>query len=255
MTEQKASILDMVQPTISRAPRITIYGKAGIGKSTLASKFPSPLFLLTEDNELPNIKALPIFTSCRAFIDALKELLTIENLPYKTIVIDSISKLDHLVVSGTITQSCNEGKRCTTLISAFGGYGAGYEKAAQNHRAIKHLLDKFKEKDIAVVYIAHSEIKKIKSPENDDYDMITINMHSDKARSVYTDDVDAVFYCKLDAEERENDSGRTIIKNNGKRIIMTSVSDTYATKNRFAGMPNAIPMDFESIKKYVGFYK
>ena len=57
------SILDRVYKTVSQAPRITLYGKPGVGKTTLASTFPEPLFLLTEDNECPGINALPIVKS------------------------------------------------------------------------------------------------------------------------------------------------------------------------------------------------
>ncbi len=57
------SILDSVITTQPGAPRITLYGRPGIGKSTLASNFPSPVFILTEDNELPGIQAFPIAQS------------------------------------------------------------------------------------------------------------------------------------------------------------------------------------------------
>jgi hypothetical protein len=202
------SILDSVYTTQSGAPRITIYGKPGIGKSTLASHFPNPLFLLTEDNELPGIKALPIITSFKQIWDNLNALLAIENLEYQTIVIDSISKLDAMVVARTIEQSPPIGKSnraAETLAESWSGYGAGFEKAASLHRALKAKLDLFKERNIAVVYISHVEIKVYKSPEDEDYNILSVVMNHDKSRQVYIDDVDAVLYCKMQSHRIETD--------------------------------------------------
>ena len=40
---------DVRKLTAQRAPRILIHGQEGVGKTTIASKFPSPIFLQTED--------------------------------------------------------------------------------------------------------------------------------------------------------------------------------------------------------------
>src|SRR5271156_2358789 len=92
------SILDSIIKTKSGAPRITLYGIRGIGKSTLASQFPEPLFILCEDNELPGINAVPIAQSFTEVWKTVKGLLAEEKLPFKTIVVDGISKLDKLIV-------------------------------------------------------------------------------------------------------------------------------------------------------------
>lgn len=249
------SILDSIMTTKPGAPRITIYGKPGIGKSTLASQFPDPLFLLTEDNELPGIKALPIFDDYVVLWQSIKQLYELEELPFKTLVIDSISKLDTLVVERTIAQSPPDkrGRQAQTLAEAWGGYGAGYEKAASLHRAIKMLLDKFKERGVVVVYISHSEIKKYKSPEHEDYDILSIIMNSDKSRAIYVDDVDAVLYCKLKSHTLETDSGRTLVKSSDKRVISGVSNDVYVSKNRF-NLPPEIPMDFDSLASYIPFF-
>lgn len=250
------SILDSIITTKPGAPRITIYGRPGIGKSTLASQFPEPLFLLTEDNELPRIKTLPIANSFTDMWNNVKALLALEKLPFKTLIIDSISKLDALVVEYTIEQSPpgKDKQSVKTIAQAFGGYGAGFEKAASLHRALKSQFDKFKERGIAVVYISHLEVKKFKSPEAEDYDILSIVMNSDKSRVVYIDDVDAVLYCKLQSHTIETESGRTIIKSTDNRIISGGMNDVHVSKNRF-NLPAAIPMSFESLAKYIPFYK
>lgn len=250
------SILDSIITTQAGAPRLTIYGKPGIGKSTLASQFPDPLFLLTEDNELPGIKALPVFNDYVVLWQSIKELLALEEMPFKTLVIDSISKLDTLVVERTISQSPpdKKGRAAQTLAESWGGYGAGFEKATSLHRALKVMLDRFKEKGVTIVYISHSEIKKYKSPEHEDYDILSIVMNSDKSRQIYIDDVDAVLYCKLKSHTVETESGRNLVKSSGQRVISGISNEVYVSKNRF-NLPPEIPMSFDDLAQHIPFYK
>lgn len=248
------SILDSIVTTKAGAPRVTVYGNPGIGKSTLASQFPRPLFLLTEDNELPGIKAIPV-DSFVSIWDTIKGLLKCEEFPFDTIVIDSISKLDALVVEYILDKEPvgKNGSKPSTLTAACGGYGAGYMRAESLHRALKSLLDKFKERGIAVVYIAHMAHGTVKPPDNEDYTNYTIVMNHDKSRHVYIDDVDCVLFCKLKSYTSQLDSGRTMVKSTDERIIVTGINDSFVSKNRFA-MPSEIPMSYDAIAKYIPFY-
>jgi len=252
------SILDKIKITESSAPRITIYGIPGIGKSTLASNFPDPLFLLTEENGVDGSKSLGVLTDYAELWSNIEELLKLETFPFKTIVLDSLTKLDTLVTRYTLEKSPTVGKErrpAETLAEAWGGYGAGYEKAASLHKALKYQLDKFKGKGVAVVYIANIETKKYKSPEHDDYDILTITMNSDKSRSVYIDDVDAVLFCKIKSRlvEANETSGRQIIKSSDQHIIVSDVSAVHVSKNRF-NLPKEIDMSFAELQKHIPYY-
>lgn len=249
------SILDSIITTTAGAPRITIFGRPGIGKSTLAASFPEPLFILTEDNELPGIKAFPVATSFNEVWKNIKGLLAEDDLPYKTIVIDSISKLDQLIVEYILDNEPigKNGQKPSTLTSACGGYGAGFMKCASIHSAVTSLMDKFKERGICVVYVGHVGVIKHKAPDQEDFDIYSITMNHDRSRSVYIDQVDAVLFCKLKSFVSETESGRNIIRSTNDRVIITGVSDGHVSKNRF-NMPSELRMDFDEIAKYIPFF-
>ena len=62
--------------TAMLAPRILIHGQEGVGKTTLASKFPSPIFLQTEDGcpgglEINSFGPIESFADLRSAISAL----------------------------------------------------------------------------------------------------------------------------------------------------------------------------------------
>jgi hypothetical protein len=254
--QQKESILDKIITTVPKAPRITLYGKRGIGKSTFASKFPNPLFLLTEEPTLNNIQALPVVTHFLEFWKNVKELNTLENPPFKTLVIDSVSKLDALVVEyvmeGNVDKSGNK-KRAPTLASAYRGYGEGFQKAQSIHRTLKMELDRFTNKGIALVFISHLALSKYKAPDMEDYDVHTIVMNNDRSREIYLDDVDMVGFCKQESYITSTDSGRNLVTNGDKRIISVNLTDANVSKTRYK-MPDEINMEFTELAKYIPYY-
>lgn len=248
-------ILKKIQVTGHKAPRITIYGQPGIGKSTLAKDFPEPLFLLTEESGLSHINAISPVKSFGEMWDNVKSLLELENPPFKTVIIDSISKLDHLIVEHILSKEVQpkDAKKAVSLATACGGYGAGYQAALQLHRAFKNLMDKFQVKGIGVVYIGHLTAVKYKAPDADDYDKYSIVMTSEKCKEPYIDDVDCVLFCRMNSVFTDTESGRNIVKSLNERIVLPSVSDGHISKNRF-NMPDKLSMTFEDIKKYIPFY-
>ena len=74
-------------------PRICIYGNHGIGKSTIASQFPDPVFINTEDGlDSLDVTSFPRAAEINDVVESIKTLLK-EDHAFKTLVIDSVDWL------------------------------------------------------------------------------------------------------------------------------------------------------------------
>jgi hypothetical protein len=78
-------------------PRILVYGIEGVGKSTLASKTPKPIFIQTEDGlgEIDCHK-FPLARLLEDVENALTEL-HVEKHDYQTVAIDSLDWLEQMI--------------------------------------------------------------------------------------------------------------------------------------------------------------
>jgi hypothetical protein len=78
----------------SAPPRLLVYGTEGIGKSTLASHAPRPIFIQTEDGlgEIDCHK-FPLANSFDDVVGSLEALRT-EKHDYQSVVVDSLDWLE-----------------------------------------------------------------------------------------------------------------------------------------------------------------
>src|SRR6185436_7959444 len=92
------NLADIRKFTAQLAPRILIHGAEGVGKTTIASKFPAPIFVQTEDGcpsglEINSFGLIDDFETMRSAIGALAS----EPHQYQTIVIDSLDATEALI--------------------------------------------------------------------------------------------------------------------------------------------------------------
>ena len=68
--------MEIIRGKIQKAKKVVIYGPEGIGKSTLASKFPDPVFIDTEGSTAAmDVARLPKPTSWELLLSEVQEII------------------------------------------------------------------------------------------------------------------------------------------------------------------------------------
>src|ERR1043166_5149788 len=146
----------LIRGRVQVPPRICIYGNHGIGKSSLASQFPNPIFISTEDG----LNALDVVSFPRAKVFSDVEL-SIRNLirddhEFKTAVLDTVDWL----VEPLITKEV-EGNHDAKELS----YGKGAMLIAEEFRNVLQGLDVLRiKRQMKIVLIANSETRRFENP-------------------------------------------------------------------------------------------
>jgi len=158
------SLKSLQRGAVAKAPRMLIYGVAGIDKTTLAAGAPAPVVLQTEDGlGTLDVPAFPLAKTFGDVMDALQSLAT-EGHEFKTLIVDSLDWLEPLIYAHT----CAANKWGSIEDP---GYGKGYVAALAFWRdyiaGINYLRD---EVGMTIVQLAHSQIRRFESPESEPYE-------------------------------------------------------------------------------------
>src|SRR5262245_35231219 len=94
----RAPSLVVQQVTATLPPRILVHGQEGTGKTTLAARFPRPIFLQTEDGTPAGVtlSSFGLLETYSAVRDALKRLATEEH-DFQTVAIDALDELEGMI--------------------------------------------------------------------------------------------------------------------------------------------------------------
>ncbi len=231
------------KPTGQRPVIITLFGEGGMGKTTLASMFPKPVIIRTEDGTTSligndNVSLFPLAQSSQDVLDAIEALATQEH-EHKTLVLDSITQLATMIESEIVASD----PKAKSINQAGGGYGAGYSTAADRHRLIRDWAGALAyEKGMNVVFIGHADTETMDLPDFDPYTRYSVRLHK-KSLPHYTDNVDAVCMIRLKTFTRgDGDKKRAI--SSGEREIICFPQAASVTKNRF-NITEPLPFTFE----------
>lgn len=276
------SFLSRAKKPEPRAPMITIVGSPGTGKTTLGALFPNAIILPTEDGTsvfenwdeaiqptvLPRLpkarkdEAGNMERSTRATLNAIvDELMTAEH-NYKTFVIDSITTLDALF-GHEITLRDD----VTTVADAAGGWHKGFAEIASWHADFIYKCEQLRAvKGMAVVFLAHTGIKKIRNSPDAlaDYSVFSMDMDN-QSLSVYTSQSDAVVYLTKEqyvvgseSDRRGNTTKYGRISDSGERRLITTGDGQVGyvnAKNRYNMPPELnVPMGENPMLQFIKFY-
>lgn len=171
--------LENIVTGIQKKPiKFFLYGANGVGKTYVSGGFPHPIFMDLEDGldgQAYPRQAITSFDEAKAFISFLKE----ESHPFKTLIIDSMDRLEKLAHP----KVCEE----TGLRTLYDGYGKGLvclEKLFLDLR--DDIASLMAVNPMNVIFISHEKIRHIQMPGRPSHDIIVPSLH-DRIWPIFTD--------------------------------------------------------------------
>lgn len=224
----------------ARARRMLIYGEPGVGKSTLASQFPHPVFINLEDG-IRDLECdhTDLIKSFREFQDAL---IALASTDYATVVVDTVDWLEKLLMHEVASKA---GKATIEDI----GFGKGYEALAKMWQGVFAGLGSLWNQGRHIVLTCHEKVDEFRDPEGDGYNYYRPALHR-KGSQCVSEWCDELLFCKYQRLSKKADEGKRSVAIAGDRVIVCQNMRSIEAKNRL-GMPQEIPMAIESFYPYL----
>jgi hypothetical protein len=232
-----SDIMATIAKPTDRAVMVTICGDSGMGKTSLASAFPKPIFIRAEDGlqavtEADRPDAFPVLGGAKAQ-DAVDQLwaqmiaLLQNDHDYETLVIDSVTALERLFVSAVLESD----PKAKSINQALGGYGAGLSAVAAMHQRVRKAAGLLNtRKGMHVVFVAHADVETMKLPDSDDYMRYSLRLPA-KSLPPYVDDVDVVGFVRLETFTKGETGERKKAISTGDRQLVVHATAANVSKN------------------------
>jgi len=242
------SLKSLKKTGVARPPRVVLYGTHGIGKSTFAAQSPNPVFIQTEEGlDAINVTAFPLCQSYEDIIDAIGSLAQ-EDHDFGTVVIDSADWAEQLVHK-RVAKDNN-----VATIDAI-GYGRGYKAATDYWKQILEGLDHLRaDKNMQVILLAHTQVKRFDDPLADPYDRYQLDLHHGSA-SLISEWCDILMFANQQYSTVKSDVGFnqkvTRAVGSGNRVLYTQERPGWQAKSRWP-LPDQLPLEYAKFAEALG---
>ena len=227
--------------------KVLIYGPEGIGKSTLASKFPDPVFIDTEGStnhmDVARLPAPSSWTMLKEEIQYIKQ----NPDACKTLIIDTADWAEKMCIEHICAIKKVDGIESI-------GYGKGYVYVKEEFGSLLNLLNDVLEKGINVVVTAHAQMRKFEQPDElGAYDRWELKMEK-KTAPLVKEWADMILFCNyktmvINVDNQGVQKGKNKVQG-GRRVMYTAHHACWDAKNRF-GLPDELDMSYEAIQHVI----
>jgi hypothetical protein len=231
------SLASISRNPVIAPPRVLLYGPHKIGKTTFGASAPNAVVLPLEEG-IGRLE-VPSFPLLRTFTEVMEALLSLRNEPhdFATAVIDSADWLEPIVWQ----QTCARYQKKD--IEDF-GYGKGYVAALDDWRILIDTLGDLRmQRNMAIIVIAHANVKRYDDPTSEPYDRYQIKLQ-DRASALLEEWVDAILFLNqrvsIASDKVGRDQSRKRGVGTGERIIYTEERPAFKAGNRY-GLPTELP--------------
>ena len=226
--------MNIVKGIQERPQRVCLYGPEGIGKTSLAAKWPNPLYFDLESGTsfLDVDRVTP--PTWNMLVADIMQAQTLNE--YQTIVVDTLDAAEKLCIQ----EVCRKNKKDS--IEAF-GYGKGYTYVMEEFARLLGALDQCVDAGKNVVVVAHAMMRKFEQPdEAAPYDRWELKL-SKKVSPIVKEWCDALLFLNYETMVEMSSTGKAKARG-GRRIMQVDHHPCWDAKNRW-GLTGKLPMEFE----------
>jgi hypothetical protein len=235
--------MNITRGKVAKAQKCILYGMEGIGKSSLAAKFPDPLFIDTEGStanmDVARTPKVSSWTMLNQQVDEVKR-----DKLCKTLAIDTVDWAERMAIE----KICSDAQK--TSIEDF-GYGSGYIKLEEELGRFLNKLQDVVDSGINVVLTAHAQIRKFEQPDEmgayDRYELKLGKKTSARTSALVKEWADMVLFInyKTLSVASAVDSKGNATKHKaqgGTRTVYATHSPAWDAKNRHS-LPDEFPLE------------
>lgn len=231
------SLLTVTSGKLSVGNKLIVYGPEGSGKSTLVSKFPSPVYIdLDGGTAKMSVNRLGTPQTWHELLNLLQEIVNISGqIPLvdgqmaKTLVIDGASKADELC-RNYVCANANKAD-----ITKF-GYGDGYNIQCDEFNKLINFLDYIMTHlKLNVCIVGHSRVRTFSCPETEAYDRYELDLTESKKQSISNNLkrwADTMLFCNFKTHAMKSEGEKSAKGHGGQRVVYTSHMPAFDAKNR-----------------------
>lgn len=248
--------LNIIRGKLSRPQKVIIYAPEGIGKSTLASQLPSPIFFDFEGGT-DHLEVARLKPDTLADFERWARELIKDRQGFETVVVDTVDWLEESVLKAVVAGAENDSVKS---IEDF-GFGKGWVHLTEKMNHVLSVFDRLIDAGLHVVCLAHCAVRRFDDPKlASGYDRYELKMYKDRSNAKGTaallkEWADALLFGTFEDKVKQTgptgDRGRAVASSGRERVLMCTHSAAWDAKNRH-GLKDKEAWSVETLMRVLG---